>query len=692
MSGPSPTAPAAGSAVQPLPWFLQSGGRLLGTLTLILILVTGAFAYAVLMQIHYALRDQAARHNAITAQLIAPLVAVHFESLTRYLESYARRAGLLAAVANHEPAGARFHLAELVKDNPQVDRAFITDTHGTLWVDYPPDPAVHGQNFADRDWFKGISGGRSTYVSGVYRRTAPPQRYLVAVAAPLRDERGTLLGYLVEQHTVQALADWLAEIEAPGEGRVALLDNHGRLVASRESVGNPPLSLAQHPLVRRALAGQSGAERLADPVTGRDSLISYSPVPPIGWVVLVRNPIEAVTAPIAALQHSFLVFALVFLLALIMLAFFWLNTIRRYNRELSEREARFRGLLESAPDAIVAVDGGGRMTLINSQTERWFGYRRDELLGESVEVLVPGVLCGGQVRHREDCLLSAHAPPTDAGVELKGCRKDGSVFPVEVSLSPLEVKDGLLTIAIIRDVSERRKQEEALRQYTLQLEAANRELESFSYSVSHDLRTPLRAIDGFSHVLLDDCGANMQPDCRDYLHRVRAASQHMAMLIDDLLKLATVTRAELIIEEVDLSRIAREVIEELRNADPGREVEVTITPNLRVNGDERLLRIALGNLLSNAWKFTGTRRTARIEFGLVEQTPRPVYRVRDNGVGFNMAYADKLFAPFQRLHDQSEFPGTGIGLATVQRILRKHGGQIWGESTPGEGTSFYFTL
>jgi signal transduction histidine kinase len=659
-------------AVQPLPWFLQTGGRLLGVLTLILVLVTGAFAFGVSMQIHYALRAQAARHNAITARLIAPLVAAHFESLTRYVESYARRPGLVAAALRQDPAAARIHLAELVKGNSRVDRAFITDRRGTLWADYPPAPALQGKNLADRDWFKGVSGGRSSYISGVYRSAVPPRPYLVAVAAPLRDAGGVTLGYLVEQHTVQALADWLAEIEAPGEGRVALLDSHGRLVASRESAGKQPLSLAQHPLVRKALAGQSGAERFADPVTGRDSLISYSPIDPIGWVVLVRNPIETVAAPTAALEHSFLVFALVFLLALIVLAFFWLNTIRRYNGALSEREARFRGLLESAPDAILTVDRGGCMVLINSQAERWFGYRREELLGKPVEMLVPETL--------------------RAGIELQGRRRDGSVFPIEVSLSPLEAKDGPLTIAIIRDVSERKKQEEALRQYTTQLEVANRELESFSYSVSHDLRTPLRAIDGFSHVLLDDCGANLQPDCKDYLHRVRAATQHMAMLIDDLLKLATVTRAELVIEEVDLSHIAGEVIAGLRNADPGREVEVTITPGLRVKGDERLLRIALENLLSNAWKFTGTRRAARIEFGLVEHTPRPVYRVRDNGVGFNMAYADKLFAPFQRLHDQSEFAGTGIGLATVQRILRKHGGQIWAESTPGGGASFYFTL
>jgi signal transduction histidine kinase len=210
--------------------------------------------------------------------------------------------------------------------------------------------------------------------------------------------------------------------------------------------------------------------------------------------------------------------------------------------------------------------------------------------------------------------------------------------------------------------------------------------------VSHDLRTPLRAIDGFSHVLLDDCGERLSEECRDYLRRVRAASQRMAMLIDDLLKLATVTRAELVTGEVNLSRLAEEVIERLRNEEPQREVEVSITSDLRVHGDERLLRIVMENLLFNAWKFTANRRPARIEFRVAEMRDRPVFMVRDNGMGFDMIYADKLFAPFQRLHDQSEFAGTGIGLATVQRILRKHGGHIWARSAPGQGASFCFTI
>ncbi len=227
---------------------------------------------------------------------------------------------------------------------------------------------------------------------------------------------------------------------------------------------------------------------------------------------------------------------------------------------------------------------------------------------------------------------------------------------------------------------------------TAQLEAANKELEAFSYSVSHDLRAPLRSIDGFSQALLEDYADRLDEQGRDYLSRVRAASQRMAQLIDDMLKLSRVTRAALRREEVDLSALAQEIAAELRRAQPGREVEFTVASGLRTHGDPKLLRIALENLLGNAWKFTGKRSGARIEFGMTHRDSGAAYFVRDNGVGFDMAYAGKLFGAFQRLHDSREFPGTGIGLATVQRVIHRHGGKVWAEGKVEKGATFYFSL
>ena len=253
------------------------------------------------------------------------------------------------------------------------------------------------------------------------------------------------------------------------------------------------------------------------------------------------------------------------------------------------------------------------------------------------------------------------------------------------------------------DVTERRRVEAQLQQLnndlelrvserTAQMEVALRELEAFSYSVSHDLRAPLRAMNGFSRLLEEDYGPVLNAQGFEYLHRIQDASQRMSQLIDDLLNLSRLTRMEMHLEAVDLSQLARSVMEDLRKTNPVRSVEWVIAEGLQVRGDERLLRVVMENLLGNAWKFTERKALARIEFGCQPKDGQAVYFVRDNGAGFDMAYAAKLFGAFQRLHSPSEFEGSGIGLATVQRIIRRHQGNIWAESRTGEGATFFFTL
>jgi light-regulated signal transduction histidine kinase (bacteriophytochrome) len=269
---------------------------------------------------------------------------------------------------------------------------------------------------------------------------------------------------------------------------------------------------------------------------------------------------------------------------------------------------------------------------------------------------------------------------------------DGTVIQVDLTSCRLRYSGRPAELVLARDVTERLRRDDELRRYAAQLEAANAELDAFSYSVSHDLRAPLRAIDGFSQALLDDFSEALPSEARGHLRRVRAASQRMAQLIDDLLSLSRVTRADLRRERVDLSAVAADVTAELRERAPERHVDVTIAPGAVTKADARLARVVLENLLGNAWKYTRERDPARIEFGAVPNNGSTAYYVRDNGAGFDMAYAHKLFGAFQRLHSNSEFEGTGIGLATVQRIVRRHGGEVWAESTVGQGATFSFTL
>ena len=381
-------------------------------------------------------------------------------------------------------------------------------------------------------------------------------------------------------------------------------------------------------------------------------------------------------------------------------------------RDLSERDATqqalrqseelYRSILRASPDDITFTDLEGRIRVVSPAAVSMLGYEHaDEMVGRlMIEFLAPG----DRERAAANVELMSQGVYTGPG-EYVAIRADGSAFPMEANGEFVRDADGRPTgmVFVVRDVTQRKRSEDEIRRLnvelaervvtrTAQLETTNKELEAFAYSVAHDLRAPLRVIDGFSALIAEDAADRLTDAEVDHLQRVRRAAQRMAALLDDLLGLSRTARRDVRREDVDLSALASSVLDELREAHPGRSVEIAVAPAMTARADPELTRVILASLLSNAWKFTGRCDVARIEVGARDQDGARAFFVRDNGVGFDMAYAQHLFGVFQRMHGADEFEGNGIGLATVQRLVTLHGGRVWAEAEVDKGATLFFTL
>ncbi len=384
-----------------------------------------------------------------------------------------------------------------------------------------------------------------------------------------------------------------------------------------------------------------------------------------------------------------------------------LQVIQCNIRDITERRQaevvreRLAAIVKSSDDAIISTELGGIVTTWNSAAEKMFGYSAAEILGHSLSLLIPKDR-KDEERKILDVILRGD---TLSHFETVRIGKNRKQIDVSVTISPIKNDEGKIIGAskIARDISELKRAVKEIRKLntqleqrvtdrTAQLQAVNDELESFSYSVSHDLRAPLRHINGFSGALLEDYADKLDDVGKGYLAQVREASKEMAQLIDDVLQLARVTRTEMVPETINLSDMADSVVKALQDEDPDHKPTINIKDGLSARGDRRLLRILLTNILGNSWKFTTKQDKPEITFGQEKIEGDTVFFVGDNGSGFDMAFSDKLFGAFQRLHGTDEFEGTGIGLATVQRIINRHSGRVWAEGAVDIGATFYFTL
>ena len=369
-------------------------------------------------------------------------------------------------------------------------------------------------------------------------------------------------------------------------------------------------------------------------------------------------------------------------------AFMGIYIILQIRKDLKTRESnekKFLALLDAAPDATVIVDTGGIIKMVNQQTERLFGYNKEEMVGHPVEILIPEQLRNIHTHHRDGFIKSAKVRSMGAGIELHAIRKDGSAFPVEISLSPIYIEGGMMVSAAVRDITERKKMETVLRK-------TNEELEAFSYSVSHDLRAPLRAIVGYTSILEEDYSSKLDEEAKRITGIIKHNTLSMSRLIDDLLSFSRLGRQELLKIPVQTDSLVEEIINEFRRQPENSHIQWNKYPLPPVYADLNTLRQVWVNLISNAVKYSSRKENPQIQVGHVLKNKEHVFFVRDNGVGFDDKYSHKLFRVFQRLHSTEEFEGTGVGLALSEKIISRHGGRIWAEGVKDKGACFYFSI
>jgi len=656
--------------------------------------------------------------NAALAELASVTLSEKLDRLVDIGVSLAARVRFRQLIGEGKWVEASHILARVRTDFPFVDRIGLNDIEGTLRAVVPHVPEVIGKNFADRDWYKGVSREWKPYVSNVYRRSSAPLLNVFAVVVPIRSEEGKVLGALLLQIRLDTLFEWTRDVDIGHEGYLYIVDRTGRVAYHpRLPLQGDFVELSAVPAVRKALEGRKGVEVAAAPGASEERVRAYEPVRKYGWAVVAEQPARTAFATRdQQLNRLLLAYSLTVLFcALVVFLVSRIATERRQaladrqvnagleaaNLLLRESEERyhtlFNTLLEGFCIIEVLFDADDRpidyrFLEINSAFEAQTGLRNAQ--GKLMRELAPEheehwfqiygkvALTGESARFvTEAKALNRWYDVSAYRVGGRDSRKVAILFNNITEVKRAEAEIRALNVELEQRVVDR----------TQQLEATNKELEAFSYSVSHDLRSPLRAIDGFCRILTEDYGDKLDDEGKRLLGVVRDNSRKMGQLIDDLLEFSRLGRKPLSAAVIHTQRLVEEALGELQ-AGNERRPQFTLGALPPAYGDAVLIKQAWVNLLDNAIKFSGKHEQPVIEVSGHENGAENVYCVKDNGAGFDMRYYDKLFGVFQRLHRTEEFEGTGVGLAIVQRVVARHGGRVWAKAEVGKGAAFYFSL
>lgn len=644
-------------------------------------------------------------------ELVSTIIHERINNVVDTAISLASRPKLEENVLNKNWQEAVKYIENIPNEFEYIDTIFLTDKNGILKTGIKGFEKVENHDFSYRDWYKGVSRNWTPYVSEFYKRANLPQINVVSVSVPIRflplegiDKNSTermdsdasineneVLSILVIQVRKEIFSQWLEDIDL-GEGSfVYITDKNGILITHPDyDTANELIDWSDKNIIKKALSGQKDVEIFRD--GNINMLTAYSSCEDHKWVTVLAQPENAafaartkflfITIPIYAVLFALIVTAINLLLN-------YIKNIRLTN-EISNRLAL---IVENSDDAIYTRDLNDVIMTWNRGAEKIFGYKAEEVTGRPFKDFIPDDEEDNYDKLKQEVLEKGNVNECIA----ERTRKDGSRIYLSFSAAPLKDLSGNNKgISIIaRDVTKQINDERLLLEKTKNLEELNRELETFSYSVSHDLRAPLRAITGFGNIIIEDYGEQLEPEASGYLDKIKKASEEMKKIIDNLLTLSKSTRDTVTFRRIDFTDLSRKIGRELISLkeNENRKIEFSVMEGISVEGDEKLIAIAMSNLLNNALKFTvKNEKAAIIEIGIKTIKGEQVIFISDNGAGFDMKYSAKLFQPFQRLHSDSDFSGTGIGLAIVKRITDRHNGRIWVKSKEFSGTTFYIIL